>query len=60
VFVKQFLGFFQADAFADRHQIFTGHDVADLFGHVGFETQIPVGDDAHQLIAPGHRHPEMR
>ncbi len=38
-------------------QAFPGHHLPDLLVQVGFEAQVPVGDDAHQLASVHHRNP---
>ena len=44
----------QSDAFGSRDQPLAGHGFLDLFGEIRLELQIPVGDDAHQLVSLRH------
>ena len=49
VFVEQFFGLFECGAFGHRHQVFAGHQFANWAGTVGFEAQIAVGHNPHQI-----------
>ena len=53
VLMEQFFRLFQTDALGDRDQPVLGHHVRHLLVHVGFEAQIPVGDDADRVCPPG-------
>ena len=53
VFMEQQLGLLHIDPFADRHQVFPGHQRADRLGGVGREADIPVGQNPDQLMAAG-------
>ena len=53
VFVEQFFGLFERCPFGHRHQVFAGHEFANRAGAVGFEAQIAVGDNPHQIAIGG-------
>ena len=55
VFVKQFFGFIQIDAFGNRHQIFIGHHFGDASVQIRLKAKIPVGDNSDQTITVGYR-----
>ena len=57
VFMEQGLGLLQGDAHLGGDQALLGHHLFDLIIQVGFEAQVPVGDDAHQFAPIHHRNP---
>ena len=57
VLMEQGLGLLQGDAHLGGDQALLGHHLFDLMIQVGFEAQVPVGDDAHQFAPVHHRDP---
>src|SRR3990172_2505459 len=57
VLVQQLEYLVARSAFLDRHQFFLRrHDARHRFLVAGLEAQVAAGDDAHELVALGHRH----
>ena len=56
VSVKNFDSFLRGDAFGSRDQPFFGHDRMDRLVEVAFETEVAVGENAHQFAALCNRH----
>ena len=57
VFVKGFLALLEGDALGYRDKIFAGHHLGDFFAEIGFESEIPIGENAYELVVPGDREP---
>ena len=55
--VQQLDGVIERGAHRRRDQVFLGHDLANLLGHVGLEPKIPVGEDADEARPFGDGHP---
>ncbi len=54
--VQVLLGLLEGCSRRNRHQLILGHDVGNRLLEPGFETQIPVGENAHQFARLGDRH----
>ena len=56
MFAEYFLSLFESGAHRRRHEIFFGHDVVYRLIEIGFKAQVAVGQNAHELLAPGNGH----
>ncbi len=54
VVLEDDLGFLEGGAHGNRDQVLLGHAVPHRQIHVGLEPQVPVGQDAHELVILDH------